>query len=192
MTSIFKVGDKTIRPGRGWTDADGIQHPGNWNLWSADEKSAKGITEIVMQPLPRNDLYDASHNADGSVNSTAKPLDDLPVVGVQGEPVMDTGGKQMVRPGVRPVLRAKVKAQQASHLAQTDWAIVREADVSTAVPANIKTWRDAIRAKATAMEEAIDGAADMAAIEALFVAHTRNADGSVTKSGILYDWPELD
>ena len=188
MTSIFKVGDKTIRPGRGWTDADGIQHPGNWNLWSADEKSAKGITEIVMQPLPRSDLYDASHNADGSVNSTARPLDDLPVVGAQGEPVLDAAGNQKIQPGVKPVLKAKVKAQQGSLLAQTDWAIIREADVSTAVPANIKTWRDAIRAKATAMEEAIDGAADLAAIEALFVAY--DADGN--RSGILYDWPELE
>ena len=188
MTSIFKVGDKTIRPGRGWTDADGIQHPGNWNLWSADEKSAKGITEIVMQPLPRGDLYNASNNADGSVNATAKPLDDINVTDKDGNAVMDDRtGKQMVQPGVKSQLKGKVKEQQASYLAQTDWAIVREADVSTAVPANIKTWRDAIRAKATAMEQAIDAAADMAAIEALFV--TSDADGN--KSGILYDWPQL-
>ena len=41
------------------------------------------------------------------------------------------------------------------------------------------------------METAIDNAADTDAIAALFVTYTTNADGSITKSGILYDWPEL-
>ena len=41
------------------------------------------------------------------------------------------------------------------------------------------------------METAIDNAADTDAVAALFVTYTTNEDGSVTKSGILYDWPEL-
>jgi hypothetical protein len=65
--------------------------------------------------------------------------------------------------------------------------VVRKADKGTAIPSNIQTWRDAIRAKATAMESAIDGAADTAAVAALFVVF--DAEGN--KSGILYDWPEL-
>jgi len=92
---------------------------------------------------------------------------------------------------VKSELKAEVKRQQGSLLSQTDWAVVRKADKSTAIPSNIQTWRDAIRTKATAMENAIDGAADTAAVAALFVTYTTNEDGSVTKSGILYDWPEL-
>jgi len=68
-----------------------------------------------------------------------------------------------------------------------DWAVVRKSEKSTAIPSNIATWRDAIRSKATAMETAIDGAADIAAVAALFVSH----DVSGNKSGVLYDWPEL-
>jgi hypothetical protein len=41
------------------------------------------------------------------------------------------------------------------------------------------------------METAIDNAADTDAFAALFVSYTTNEDGSITKSGILYDWPEL-
>ena len=41
------------------------------------------------------------------------------------------------------------------------------------------------------MEDAIDGAADTAAVAALFLSYTLEDDGSMTKSGILYDWPEI-
>ena len=80
-----------------------------------------------------------------------------------------------------------MKEQQASLLAQTDWAVVRKADTDKAIPSNIATWRAAIRTKATAMENAIDGAGDIDAFIALFLSW----DGDGNKSGILYDWPEL-
>jgi hypothetical protein len=41
------------------------------------------------------------------------------------------------------------------------------------------------------MESAIDGAANTDAVAALFLTHTLNDDGSMSKAGILYDWPEL-
>ena len=222
MNSIFKVGDQTIQPGRAWKDSDGTLQPKNWQVWSADEKKAAGISEIIMQPLPDQTLYSSSHNADGSVNSTARPLADTVrqtqarnsdgayvfldpdnkevsyndrVDGVKYtqkmEDVLDADGNKIPIPGVKTNLKNEVKKQQASFLFQTDWAIVRKADKGTAIPSNIQTWRDAIRTKATEMETAIDNAADTAAIEALFIKWTTDSDGKTTKSGILYDWPEL-
>ena len=41
------------------------------------------------------------------------------------------------------------------------------------------------------METAIDNAAYTAAVEALFFTYTTDSGGNTTKSGILYDWPEL-
>jgi hypothetical protein len=99
---------------------------------------------------------------------------------------------QTVTPGVKSNLIAEVKAQQGALLAETDWAVIRNADTGTAVPDNIATYRAAIRSKATEMETAIADAADTDAVAALFVAYTVEDDGSTTKSGILYDWPELD
>ncbi len=191
MTSIFKVGDKTIRPGQGWKDADGIQHPGTWNLWSDEEKKARGISEVVYQPFPDERLYSSSHNDDGSVTSSAKSLTDTNAVDADGNAVKDEDGKQVVILGVKTSLKNEVKGQQGSLLAQTDWAIIRKADKGTAVPSNIQTWRDAIRTKATEMETAIDNAANTDAVEALFLKYTTDSDGERTKSGILYDWPEL-
>ena len=65
--------------------------------------------------------------------------------------------------------------------------IVRKADKGTAIPSNTQTWRDAIRTKATAMEDAVDAASSVDDIAKLWVTHDK--DGK--KSGILYDWPEL-
>ena len=191
MTSIFKVGDQTIRPGRAWRDSDGTLQPKNWNIWSEEEKKAAGISEIVLQPFPDKRLYNSSHNADGSVASTARALTDVNAVDEDGKAVLDSDGNQVVDLGVKSNLKNEVKSQQGALLAQTDWAIVRKADKGTAIPSNIQTWRDAIRTKATEMETAIDNAASTDAVEALFLKWSTDSDGETTKSGILYDWPEL-
>ena len=191
MTTVYKVNGQTIRPGRAWKDAAGPLQPKNWQIWSEDEKKAAGISEVVMQSFPDQRLYTSSHNADGSVASTVKALADVNAVDKDGKAILDSDGNQVVTPGVKSSLKNEVKNQQASLLFQTDWAVVRKADKGTAIPSNIQTWRDAIRTKATEMETAIDNAANTDAVEALFVKWTTDSDGKTTKSGILYDWPEL-
>jgi hypothetical protein len=191
MTSIFKCDGKTIRPGQQFTDADGATHPGSWYTYSAERKAELGITEIVQQPHPNSVLYNWGYNDDGTVTSTAKALDDVDEVDENGDPLLDDDGVQVVTPGVKSNLIAEVKAQQGALLAQTDWAVIRNADTGDAIPANIATYRAAIRTKATAMEAAITDAADTDAVAALFLTYTLEDDGSTTKSGILYDWPEL-
>jgi len=167
---------QTLRAGRGWKDENGIQHPPNWNIWSAEEKTAAGITEIVQASPPDSRLYTWSYNADGTINKTAKAL-------------ADSGSGDTLVLGVKSNLKQAVNSQQGSLLDQTDWYIIRKADNATAIPSNIQTWRDAIRTKGDAMKSAIDGAADTDAVAALFVVYEE--DGETIKSGILYDWPEL-
>ena len=167
---MWKYKSKTIRPGKSWRDDNGVLHPGNWNIWSADYKASMGIIEIIPETPPDSRLYNWSMNKDGTINSKAKELDD------SGEVL-----------GLKSTLKNDVKRQQGSLLAQTDWVIVRKADKGTAIPSDIQTWRDAIRTKATAMEDAVDGASSVDDIAKLWVTHDK--DGK--KSGILYDWPEL-
>jgi hypothetical protein len=191
MASIYKCNSKTIRPGQQFVDADGTTHPGSWYTYSVEQKTALGITEIVQQPHPNSVLYNWGYNDDGTVTSTAKALDDINEVDENGDPRLDDDGVQVVTPGVKSNLIGEVRTQQGSLLSQTDWALVRKVDTSVSVPANIQTWRDAIRTKATAMEDAITAAADTDAVSALFVTYTVEDDDSITKSGILYDWPVL-
>jgi len=189
---MWKYNGRTIRTGKGWTDDNGVQHPANWHIWSATEKAAAGLTEVTPETPPDSRLYTWGYQADGvTISKTAKNLNDVNAVDENGDPILDDDGNQAINRGVKWNLKQAVKEQQGSLLAQTDWAVVRKADKGTAIPSNIQTYRDAIRTKATEMETAIDNAADTDAVAALFVTYTTNEDGSVTKSGILYDWPEL-
>ena len=188
---MWKHNGRTIREFKSWVDDSGITHPKNWHIWSADEKAAAGLTEIVEETPPDSRLYNWSMGSDGKITKTAKSLADVNEVDGNGDPLLNEEGKQVVTRGVKWNLKQEVKNQQGALLSQTDWAIVRKADKGTAIPSNIQTWRDGIRTKATQMETAIDNAADTDAVAALFVSYTTNEDGSVTKSGILYDWPEL-
>tara|TARA_R100000353_G_scaffold175633_1_gene146552 strand:+ start:1045 stop:1617 length:573 start_codon:yes stop_codon:yes gene_type:complete len=188
---MWKHNGRTIRVGKAWTADNGVQNPANWHIWSATEKAAAGVVEVIEDTPPDSRLYKWSMDSNGKITKTAKSLTDINEVDEDGDPILDENGNQVVTRGVKYNLKQEVKNQQGALLSQTDWVIVRKADNGTAIPSNIQTWRDGIRTKATQMETAIDNAADTDAIAALFVTYTTNADGSITKSGILYDWPEL-
>jgi len=176
-----------IKQGSSWKDANNIRHPKNWHIWSEDEKKAAGLEELTPDPIPNNITWSFTQDEAGKVTKIARNLDDENTTDENGNLVKDNKGNQKVTYGVKSVLIEEVKHQQGDILAHTDWAIIRKVDKDTAIPSNIQTWRDAIRAKATAMEEAINEASDTEAIEALFLSWDK--DGN--KSGILYDWPKL-
>ena len=172
---MWKYNGRSIRPGKSWRDDNGVLHPGNWNIWSADYKASMGIIEIIPETPPDSRLYNWSMNKDGTINSIAKDLND--------------SGKVL---GLKSTLKNDVKIQQGSFLDQTDWVIIRKADIDKEIPTNIKTWRDAIRAKAIEMENAIDAASSIDDIAKLWITHKVDDVGRIVKSGILYDWPELE
>lgn len=184
---------KTIKEGKAWTDDNGIQHPANWHVWSKQEKEDIGLVEVIPQTPPDSRLYRWSQNADGTITSTPKELEDVSVTDPDtGSPVLDEKGNQLVQFGVKTQLINEVKSQQGSLLSSTDWAIVRQADTGISVPANIKSWRDSIRITAGIMENEIAACTSVGAVEKLFLKYTLNADGTTTKTGILYDWPEME
>ena len=176
---MWKYNNKSIRPGKSWRDDNGVLHPGNWNIWSAEHKASMGIIEIIPETPPDSRLYNWSMNKDGTINSKAKELDDS-----------GSGDSKVL--GLKSDLKNKVKNQQGSLLDQTDWVVVRKADIDKEVPTNIKTWRDAIRVRATEMENAIDATSSVDDIVKLWVTNKVDEEGKTIKSGILYDWPKLE
>jgi len=211
-----------IRIGKGWKDVNGVRHPSNWHIWSDAHKASMNIKEIILDVRPDNRFHDWIDNGIGGVsNITDKPLDpynrQAQARKSNGDDIwLDKDGKEILGKdikkgeeknytakmedyknsdgnvvkvkGIRPEYIQQVKNQQASLLAPTDWAVVRKADTGVAVPTKIATYRAAIRTKATAMEKAITDASDMASFKALFLVWDK--DGK--KSGILFDWPELE
>ena len=67
----------------------------------------------------------------------------------------------------------EIKDIQGSKLQLHDWYYIRKYDTGTSVPADIQTYRNAVRSKATELENSITAASDVATLQALS-----------------YDWPE--
>ena len=162
---MWKYRDRIIKPGKGWVDDNGVRHPSNWHIWSKEEKAKYNITEVIEESPPDSRVYFWSQGKDGKMTSTPKPLDDS-----------GSGIDKVL--GLKSTLKNKVKDQQGSLLSQTDWAYIRHYDTGKEVPTNIETWRNAIRTKATEMEEAIDKASDVDAIAVLFASFDVNAEGN--------------
>ena len=158
---MWKYGDKIIRPGKGWVDDNKVRHPSNWHIWSKEEKAKYNLKEIIEDSPPDSRLYFWSQDKDGKITSTAKPLND-------SEGVV----------GLKTTLKNEVKFHQGSLLSQTDWAYIRHYDTGKDVPANIETWRNEIRTKATEMENAIDNATDTDAIAALLMSFDMDAEAN--------------
>jgi len=143
--------------------------------WSAEQLAANGIYEVVYDHSNlkderfyinsaesfdfANDTVTASHSA-----ATGKALDDVNATdedGVELDPVV-------VISGVKSIEKNHIKSQANNLLHPTDWYVVRHAETATEIPANVSTYRTAVRTKANEMETAIDGAATIEAVEALF------------------------
>ena len=85
------------------------------------------------------------------------------------------------------------KDQTSSILARTDWYITRKAEKDTAVPSNITTHRDAVRAANVAREGEINGAANVTALAALLdaPAEITNSEGNrVTNPDAMTQYPQ--
>lgn len=182
--------NRIIREGRAWTDDNGTQHPANWQVWSADEKTSKGLVWTDPVTPPDSRFYRWHQNADGTISSTPRPLDDVPQVDENGSPIMDpTTGKQMVVTGLKTEWIAQTKATQGSLLSATDWAYIRKTDTGVEVPAKIQQYRNEVRLTAGVIESQIAACADLDAFKALFDTPV-DANGVPTGNAFISSWPE--
>ena len=167
--------------------------------WSAEQLAANGIYEVVYNNTNlkdsrfyingaesftfANDTVTASYTA-----AVGKALDDVNEVDEEGNALLDDDGVQVVTPGLKTNEKNQIKAQAAGLLQSTDWYVVRNAESSTAIPANVSTFRTAVRTKSNEIETSIDGAASVEAVEALFT-YTTGADDVISRP--LGEWPKL-
>jgi len=167
--------------------------------WSAEQLVANGIYEIVYDSTNlkdnrfyingaesftfANDVVTASYAA-----AVGKTIDDVNAVDQEGNAILDSDGVQIINSGVKTNEKNQIKAEALGLLQSTDWYVVRHAESATAIPANVSTFRTAVRTKSNEIETAIDNATTIEAIEALFT-YTRGADN--VSSRPLGEWPTL-
>ena len=177
----YKYSGRIIRAGKAWTDNDQIQHPANWMLWDDATKAAKGL---VWEDDPDNSFDGRFYWSAG----VAKALDDVNAVDEDGNAIMEDG-KQVVTLGLKSNAIATVKAQAGGLLAPTDWMVVRSAENGTDIPANVLSFRAAVRLASETIETAITNADDLAAFIALYDAPV-DSDGNPTGNAPINNWPD--
>ena len=117
---------------------------------------------------PDDQYYWVTQNEDGSYSATPKALEDreesdadgnplyVKVLGkVDGQPAMVDSTERLVTKGLKSQWIAKVKHNTNMTLAQTDWYVIRKAERSVDIPADVATYRAAVVAWAQTTEAAI-------------------------------------
>ena len=132
---MLQLNGKTLRYGKAFVH-DGMQYPSNWlRLTSLEEKQAIGIVEVPDQPQA---VWDERFY--WGVDNP-KDLDDL-----------------------KTFWTGKVKQTAGSMLSETDWYVIRQAENSAAVPAEVLSRRGEIRTLSNEKETAIADCADVPAL----------------------------
>ena len=166
--------------------------------WSAEQLAANGIYNVVYDHSNLKDSrfyingaesFDFANNTVTASHSaaTGKALDDVNATDendVELDPVV-------VISGLKTNEKNQIKAQAASLLQSTDWYVIRHAESETAIPANVSTFRAAVRTKSNEMETAIDGAASAEALEALFTYINTGTEANPVNARPIGEWPTL-
>ena len=170
---MYTYNERIIRAGRSWTDANGTKHPANWTRWTDAEKTAAGLV-WADDPAP----YDNRFYWDAN---TPKALDDV---------TETVDGVEYTTAGLKTNAIAQTKVTAGSLLAPTDWMVVKAAEVADySVPADVLTYRAAVRTASNDIEAAITACTTHDAFMALYNAPV-DADGVSTGNAPINDWPD--
>jgi len=142
----WKYGNVVLKVNKGWTDDDGTQHPSQWVTWTAERKTAKGVSwEDDPTPLGSFDnFYYYGWNSDGDA-LLPKPLAKLKIAKVK-----------------------EAKQTSTNYLSRTDWYVTRKSEANTAIPSGITAHRTAVRVNYTTLKTAIGNASDIAGLKACY------------------------
>jgi len=179
---MWKLGEKVIREGKAWVDANGVTHPQTWARWTDDEKKAVGLTFVADPKTWDNRFYwgwDAKEE-----NLIERSLDDKKEVDSKGEAILDENGKQVITLGLKSIAIARTKEEARNLLSSSDWMVIRQADQGTQISDTVKNYRTAVRDKCKTIEDAISACDTHAKFMALY----EIPDGETAAP--ISDWPK--
>jgi len=172
---------KTLKSNRGITIGENQYPRAIYTSWSAAEREAIGIYEVVFDNSNQKDsqYYNNTNQsfdfADGKVtasygSATANALADVTEDGV-------------TTPGLKTKHKEIIKQQASSLLTANDWYVIKATEVeSYSVSAEMTTYRAAVRTASNDMEVLIDACATVDELAALYT----YTDGTRP----LGEWPE--
>ena len=167
------------------------------------EREAQGIYEVIYD---NSNLRDSRYYWNGAESmvfannavtssyapATGKDVEDKDAVDNDGNNILDDDGNQMIIEGLKTIFKREIKAQAKGLLSSSDWYVIRKAeDAGSTIPADVATYRAAVRTRSNEMETAIDGAADAAAMETLYTYTNTGTEESPVYTRPLGEWPKL-
>ena len=167
------------------------------------QREAQGVYEVIYDNTNLRDPRYYWNGAESMVfannavtasyaPATGKDVDDKNAVDENGNNVLDQDGNQVIIKGLKTIFKEEVKAQAKGYLSSSDWYVIRKAeDAESTIPSNIATYRTAVRTRSNEMETQIDGAADAAAMEALYTYTNTGTEESPVYTRPLGEWPKL-
>jgi len=181
---------KTLNTSKGITIGENQYPRAIYTLWSAAEREAIGIYEVVFDNTNFKDqkYYNNTNQsfafADGVAtasygSATAKEIADANATdedGAELDPVV-------IIKGLKTTHKEIIKKQASGLLIPTDWYVIKATEVeSYSVPAAMTTYRANVRTKSNEMEVLIDACSTVDELAALY----EYTDGSRP----LGEWPE--
>lgn len=167
-----------IRPGRSWVDSNGVTHPTNWMSWSDKEKTDAGLKwEDDPARVDLRFYWSAG---------VEKALDDKNEVDEDGKAILGPDGKQLVTLGLKSEVINTAKAQANGLLSETDWMVVKAAEVSDYnVPSDVSTYRAAVRTASNNIETLVKDCSNLTEFMALYA----TGDEKEPKKAPIDVWP---
>lgn len=139
-----------VKSTRGLT-INGVQYPRNiFTQWSREQ-----LAELDI--LPYSEI---------GINSKYQWQGQLTRAMVNGEVVGTYAGIDRDVADLKKNMISQVRQIASSKIAETDWMVIREADGGTAMNADVKTYRAAVRTDSNRKETEINALADLDAVKA--------------------------
>ena len=179
---------KQLRVGKSFRGTDGTWYPNTFLRHATqDQKDAVGVT-WKADPVPVDKRFYWDHDL-------PKCLEDENATDENGDPVLDSDGNQVVNKGLKSQWVAKQKEIAGSLLDPTDWYVTRKAEAGTEIPADVATYRAAVRTVSGQRETQISDAATFEAFVALVTNQPKVWDETAqamvdNTEPFLTPWPE--
>jgi len=180
---------KTLNSSRGITIGENQYPRAIYTSWSTAEREAIGIYEVVFDNTNFKDQkYYTNTNqsfnfADGKVtasfgSATAKSVDDVTVNGHTNK-------------GLKILHKEIIKRQASGFLTSRDWYVIKATEVeSYSVPAEMTTYRAAVRTASNDMETLIDACTTVDELAALYVFVNTGTEENPVMERPLGEFPE--
>jgi hypothetical protein len=158
---MFKHNDTVIPLDTPFT-INGTSYPANWlRLTSLAEKQAVGITEVADVTTTYDDRFFWSADNPKLLNDREESDEDgnpmyVKVLGtVDGKPAMVDSTERLITKGLKSQWIARVNHNTNMTLIPTDWYVIRKAERSIDIPADVATYRAKVIVWCTATKASI-------------------------------------